>query len=27
MDKIKMDLKRDGMEWIGLIWLGIGTSG
>jgi hypothetical protein len=22
---IKMDLKRDGMVWIGLIWLRIGT--
>jgi hypothetical protein len=26
-DNIKMDLKRDWMGWIGLIWLGIGTSG
>jgi hypothetical protein len=27
VDSIKMDLRRDGMEWIGLIWLRIGTSG
>jgi hypothetical protein len=26
VDNIKMDL-RDGMVWIGLIWLRIGTSG
>jgi hypothetical protein len=26
VDNIKMDL-RDGMEWIELIWLRIGTSG
>jgi hypothetical protein len=24
---IKMDLRQDGMVWIGLIWLRIGTSG
>jgi hypothetical protein len=24
---IIMDLRYDGMIWIGLIWLGIGTSG
>jgi hypothetical protein len=27
VDNIKMDLRQDGMEWIGLIWLRIGTSG
>jgi hypothetical protein len=28
VDNIKMDLKEiDGMEWIGLIWLRIGTGG
>jgi hypothetical protein len=28
MDNIKMDLREiDGMEWIGLIWLRIGTNG
>jgi hypothetical protein len=27
MDNIKMDLRYDGMVWIGLIWLRIGTSG
>jgi hypothetical protein len=27
VDKIKMDLRYDGMIWIGLIWLRIGTSG
>jgi hypothetical protein len=27
MNSIKMDLRYDGMEWIGLIWLRIGTSG
>jgi hypothetical protein len=26
VDNIKMDLKRDRMGWIGLIWLRIGTS-
>jgi hypothetical protein len=24
---IKMELREDGMVWIGLIWLRIGTSG
>jgi hypothetical protein len=24
---INMDLREDRMEWIGLIWLSIGTSG
>jgi hypothetical protein len=27
VDNIKMDLKRDRMGWIGLMWLRIGTSG
>jgi hypothetical protein len=27
VDNIKMDLREDGMEWIGLIWLSIGISG
>jgi hypothetical protein len=27
MDNIKMDLREDGMQWIGLIWLRKGTSG
>jgi hypothetical protein len=27
VDNIKMDLRWDGMVWIGLIWLRIGTSG
>jgi hypothetical protein len=30
VDNIKMDLREigwDGVEWIGLIWLRIGTSG
>jgi hypothetical protein len=27
VDNIKMDLRQDGMLWIGLIWLRIGTSG
>jgi hypothetical protein len=27
VDNIKMDLKRYGMVWIGLMWLRIGTSG
>jgi hypothetical protein len=30
MDNIKMDLREiewDGVDWIGLIWLRIGTSG
>jgi hypothetical protein len=27
VDNIKMDLRQDGMERIGLIWLRIGTSG
>jgi hypothetical protein len=30
VDNIKMDLReigRDGVDWIGLIWLRIGTSG
>jgi hypothetical protein len=27
VDNIKMDLREDGMVWIGLIWLRIGTSG
>jgi hypothetical protein len=27
VDNIKMDLKEDAMEWTGLIWLRIGTSG
>jgi hypothetical protein len=27
VDSIKMDLREDGMVWIGLIWLGIGISG
>jgi hypothetical protein len=27
VDNIKMDLGQDGMVWIGLIWLRIGTSG
>jgi hypothetical protein len=30
MDNINMDLReigRDGVDWIGLIWLRIGTSG
>jgi hypothetical protein len=27
VDDIKMDLRWDGMVWIGSIWLRIGTSG
>jgi hypothetical protein len=27
MDNIKLDLREDGMVWIGLIWLKIGTIG
>jgi hypothetical protein len=27
VDNIKMDLRVDGLVWIGLIWLRIGTSG
>jgi hypothetical protein len=27
VDNIKVDLREDGMVWIGLIWLRIGTSG
>jgi hypothetical protein len=27
VDDIKMDLRYDGMVWIGLIWLRIGTCG
>jgi hypothetical protein len=27
LDNIKMGLRLDGMKWIGLIWLRIGTSG
>jgi hypothetical protein len=27
VDNIKMDLRDDGIVWIGLIWLRIGTSG
>jgi hypothetical protein len=27
VDNIKIDLREDGMVWIGLIWLKIGTSG
>jgi hypothetical protein len=27
VDNIKMDLRQDGMEWSGLIWLRIGTNG
>jgi hypothetical protein len=27
VDNIKMDLRKNGMVWIGLIWLRIGTSG
>jgi hypothetical protein len=27
VDNIKIDLRQDGMVWIGLIWLRIGTSG
>jgi hypothetical protein len=27
VDNIKMDLREIGWEWIGLIWLMIGTSG
>jgi hypothetical protein len=27
VDNIKMDLKMDGIIWIGLIWPRIGTSG
>jgi hypothetical protein len=27
VDNIKMDLRYNGMKWIGLIWLRIGTSG
>jgi hypothetical protein len=27
VDNIKMDIKYDGIVWIGLIWLRIGTSG
>jgi hypothetical protein len=27
VNNIKMDLRKDGMVWIGLIWLKIGTSG
>jgi hypothetical protein len=26
VDNITMDLRQDGMMWIGLIWLRIGTS-
>jgi hypothetical protein len=26
-DDIKMDLRKDGVVWIGLIWLSIGTNG
>jgi hypothetical protein len=26
-DDIKMDLRKDGVVWIGLIWLRIGTNG
>jgi hypothetical protein len=26
-DNIKMGLREDGMVWIGMIWLRIGTSG
>jgi hypothetical protein len=27
VDNIKMDLREDGMEWLGGIWLKIETSG
>jgi hypothetical protein len=27
VNNIKMGLREDGMEWIGWIWLKIGTSG
>jgi hypothetical protein len=27
VDNIKMDLRQDGMVWIGFIWLRITTSG
>jgi hypothetical protein len=27
VDSIKMDLRQDGMVWVGLIWLRIWTSG
>jgi hypothetical protein len=27
VDNIKMDLRQDGMVWIGSIWLRIGTNG
>jgi hypothetical protein len=27
VDNIKIGLREDGMVWIGLIWLRIGTSG
>jgi hypothetical protein len=27
VDNIKMDLRQDGMVWIGLKWFRIGTSG
>jgi hypothetical protein len=27
VDNIKMDLREDGLVWIGSIWLRIGTSG
>jgi hypothetical protein len=27
VDNIKMDLREDGMVWIGLIWLRISTNG
>jgi hypothetical protein len=27
VDNNKMNLKQDGVAWIGLIWLRIGTSG
>jgi hypothetical protein len=27
VDKIKMDLRQNGMVWIGLIWLRLGTNG
>jgi hypothetical protein len=26
-EDIKMDLRKNGVVWTGLIWLGIGTSG
>jgi hypothetical protein len=27
MDNIKLDLRRDGVMWTGLVWLRIGTGG